>query len=92
MNFSNRKSRTATRAQTCEFCNGKVDLRRSRVPFHFKGTTIYVDNVPTWSCKKCGERYFDAPVYKRLEEIARQSQTIRAAITFSLADYAEAVA
>lgn len=78
--------------QSCKFCDSAVESRHARMPFHFKGTTIYVDNVPVWSCKKCGERYFDAPVYKRLEEIARQSQNIRAAITFPLADYAEAVA
>ncbi len=92
MKSPTKKSRPAVPAQTCEFCNGAVALRHSRVPFHFKGTMIYVDNVPVWSCGRCGERYFDAPVYKRLEEIARQSQTIRAAITFPLADYAEAVA
>ncbi|MEK7728571.1 MAG: YgiT-type zinc finger protein [candidate division KSB1 bacterium] len=90
MKSSIKKSRSVVHSQTCEFCEGAIDLRHARVPFHFKGTTIYVDNVPAWSCKKCGARYFDAPVYKRLEEIARQSQTIRTAITFPLADYAEA--
>ncbi len=90
MKSSLKKGRLTVQAQTCEFCEGTVALRCARVPFHFKGTMIYGDNVPVWLCGKCGERFFDAPVYKRLEEIARQSQTIRAAISFPLADYAEA--
>ena len=60
------------------------------VPFHFKGSTIYVDNVPVWVCKKCGERYFDAPVFKKLENIARQRQRIQKMVSFPLANYASA--
>ncbi|HHT9135535.1 MAG TPA: YgiT-type zinc finger protein, partial [Candidatus Avalokitesvara rifleensis] len=55
----------------CEFCEGEVRPLLLLVRFHFKGQTIYVDNVPAWVCSKCGKQYFDAPVYKRLEEIAR---------------------
>jgi YgiT-type zinc finger domain-containing protein len=66
--------------------------RTIRAPFHFKGRTIYVDAVPAWVCDKCGERYFDAAVYKRLEEIARNRGRIRRTITFPLAHYGAAVA
>lgn len=75
----------------CEFCEGKVEYRRIRVPFHFKGRTIYVDNVPTWVCTKCHEYYFDAPVYKRLEEIARQRASIKRKVSFPLAEYSGAL-
>lgn len=71
----------------CEFCEGKVEHRRIRARFHFKGQTIYVDNVPTWVCNRCGELYFDAPVYKRLEEIARHRDSIRKTVSFPLAEY-----
>ena len=36
--------------------------------FRFKGQTIRVENVPVWVCNRCGEQYFDAPVFKCLEE------------------------
>ena len=39
--------------------------------FRFKGQTIRVENVPVWVCNRCGEQYFDAPVFKCLEETAR---------------------
>jgi len=46
-----------------------------------------VDRVPAWVCAKCGEQYFDAPVYKRLEEIARRRRQIKKTIYFPLAEY-----
>ncbi len=71
----------------CEFCAGEVRHQITRAKFYFKGQTIYVDNVPAWVCSKCGEQYFDAPVYKRLEEIARHSRRIKKTISFPLAEY-----
>ena len=71
----------------CEFCQGKVEHRVIRARFPFRGQTIYVDRVPAWVCTRCGEQYFDAPVYKRLEQIARQRKSIRKTISFPLADY-----
>lgn len=71
----------------CEFCQGKVDQRMIRARFHFKGSTIYVDDVPAWVCERCGEQYFDAPVYKRLEEIAKHRRRIKKTVTFPLARY-----
>ena len=52
---------------------------------------IYVDHVPVWVCRKCGELYFDAAVYKRLEKIAEGRNAIRTKITFPLADYRKAL-
>jgi YgiT-type zinc finger domain-containing protein len=75
-------------ADPCEYCDGTVELRQLRVPFRFKGRTIYIDNVPVWVCKKCGARYFDAAVFKKLENIARQRQRIQKMASFPLANYA----
>lgn len=74
-------------ADSCEFCEGEVISHLIQARFHFKGQTIYVDNVPAWVCKRCGEQYFDAPVYKRLEEIARHRSRIKQTVRFPLAEY-----
>jgi YgiT-type zinc finger domain-containing protein len=71
----------------CEFCDGVMEQRRVLARFRFKGQTIYVENVPAWVCNKCGEQYFDAQVYKRLEEIARKRERIQRAISFPLAEF-----
>ena len=76
----------------CEFCNGEMEPRRILARFRYKGQTIYIEDVPAWVCKKCGEEYFDAPVYKRLEEIARQREQIQRVITFPLAEFNMAAA
>lgn len=76
----------------CEFCEGKVEQRIIQARFRFKGQTIYIDNVPAWVCARCGEQYFDAPVYKRLEAIARQRDRIAKSICFPLAEYDAAIA
>jgi YgiT-type zinc finger domain-containing protein len=44
--------------------------RPIRDPFHYKGSTIFIDNAPVRVCNKCGEIYFPVEVYKRLENIA----------------------
>ena len=75
------------RYYVCEFCDGKVEQRVIRARFHFKGQTIYVDGVPAWVCDKCGEQYFEAPVYKALEEIAKHGSRIKKSICFPLAEY-----
>jgi hypothetical protein len=48
---------------------------------------MYVDHVPVRVCSNCGELYFEAGVYKKLEQIAQSKERIRAQVTFPLADY-----
>ena len=72
--------------ELCEFCDGVVEETVRRVPFHYRKELIYVDNVPVKVCSKCGELYFEAAVYKRLETIAEKRNTIRNKITFPLAE------
>jgi YgiT-type zinc finger domain-containing protein len=76
----------------CEFCEGEMKQRRILARFRYRGQTIYVENVPAWVCDKCGEEYFDAPVYKSLEQIARQRERIQRVISFPLAEFDMTVA
>jgi YgiT-type zinc finger domain-containing protein len=78
--------------EICEFCDGVIEDTIARVPFHYKRHIIYVDNVPVRLCRKCGEVYFVASVYKQLERIAEGRNRIRSKISFPLADYRKAAA
>jgi YgiT-type zinc finger domain-containing protein len=73
--------------ETCEFCDGAVEEAVRRVPFHYRKELIYVDNVPVRACRKCGELYIAAAVYKQLEKIAEGRKQIKAKISFPLADF-----
>ena len=72
---------------SCEFCSGNIEQRIIQARFHFRGQTIYIDGVPAWVCTRCGEQYFDAPVYKRLELIAQHAGGVEKTICFPLAEY-----
>lgn len=76
----------------CQFCDGELEQQLVLARFRYRGQTIYVEDVPAWVCKHCGEQYFDAPVYKRLEVIAQQRERIQRVITFPLAGFDIAVA
>ena len=74
-------------ADLCEVCEGEMQHSLIRARFHFKGQIIYVDHVPAWVCTRCQHQYFDAPVYKRLEEIAKHRRKIKKMVSFPLAEY-----
>lgn len=74
--------------EQCEYCEGVVEPAVLRVPFHYQRETVYIDHVPVRRCRQCGELYYEAEVYKRLELIAANRRAITARITFPLADYA----
>jgi len=74
----------------CEFCDGHVEHPVVRARFHYKGQTVYIDGVPAWVCTRCGEPYFDAPVHKHKEGIARHSDRITRSVSFPLAEYDKA--
>ncbi|MGQ9631461.1 MAG: YgiT-type zinc finger protein [bacterium] len=58
----------------CYRCNKLLIESRERVDYRWGGDLIaIVEGVPTWMCGSCGERYYDAPVIRRLEEIALRS-------------------
>ena len=73
--------------EKCEYCDGVVEKTIARVPFHYKKDVVYVGNVPVGMCRRCGEIYYEAEVYKKLEKIAENKRNIRDTITFPLADY-----
>jgi len=64
-----------------------VEQAVKRVPFRYKKDTIYVDKVPVRVCCRCGEIYYEAEVYKKLEKIAANRKQIKSKVTFPLADY-----
>ncbi|MDM8526948.1 type II toxin-antitoxin system MqsA family antitoxin [Anaerolineales bacterium HSG24] len=76
----------------CEFCIGVMKQGRILARFRFRNEIIYIENVPAWVCNRCGEQYFDAPIYKRLELIAQHREMIQRSISFPLAEFDMALA
>jgi YgiT-type zinc finger domain-containing protein len=56
----------------CEHCEGRVRERRvAREALRHKGGFVVLEDVPIGICEKCGARYFDASVVRRVAEIGR---------------------
>ncbi len=57
---------------TCEHCGGTVRERRGdREALRHKGNFVILEEVPVGVCEKCGARYFDASILRRVAEIGR---------------------
>lgn len=57
---------------SCEHCNGLVRERVvAREALRHKGNFVVLEDVPIGVCEKCGARYYDASVVRRVAEIGR---------------------
>jgi YgiT-type zinc finger domain-containing protein len=56
----------------CQHCDGTVRERRvDREALRHKGDFVILEDVPIGVCDKCGARYFDASILRRVAEIGR---------------------
>ncbi len=56
----------------CEHCGGTVRERRvDREALRHKGSFVILEDVPIGVCDKCGARYYDASVLRRVADIGR---------------------
>ena len=53
------------------FCKGKVAREKVNVDFRWGEGLLVIEGVPAMVCRQCGEKYFDAEVYKDMEKLAK---------------------
>jgi YgiT-type zinc finger domain-containing protein len=76
---------------TCEHCDGFVRERRvEREALRHKESFVILEDVPIGVCDKCGARYFDASVLRRVAEIGRGIVPMRRTIVVPVDRYAPA--
>ena len=51
----------------CALCGGDVVLTKTTYKAVLQGVTASISDVPCLQCQKCGERYFEEDVSKRLD-------------------------
>jgi YgiT-type zinc finger domain-containing protein len=75
----------------CEHCSGTVRERRvDREALRHKGSFVILEGVPVGVCDKCGARYFDASILRRVAEIGRGTSPSLRTIEVPVARYAPA--
>ncbi|MEX0703968.1 MAG: YgiT-type zinc finger protein [Planctomycetales bacterium] len=76
---------------TCEHCGGTVRERRvPREALRHKDSFVILEDVPIGVCEKCGTRYFDASVLRRVAEIGRGTVATQRTIEVPVDRYAPA--
>ena len=54
----------------CYFCKGRVVQEKVTVDFRWGHKLKVIEDVPARVCQQCGEKYFQAAVYKAMEKLA----------------------
>jgi YgiT-type zinc finger domain-containing protein len=76
---------------TCEHCGGTVRERRvAREALRHKGSFVILEDVPIGICDKCGARYFDASILRRVAEIGRGTIATQRTVVVPVERYAPA--
>jgi YgiT-type zinc finger domain-containing protein len=70
-------------------CEGRLKATRGREYFRHGQSLVIIEDVPAWVCDKCGERYHQASVYKKMRQIAAHSDQIVEHIRIPVARYQE---
>jgi YgiT-type zinc finger domain-containing protein len=58
-------------ADKCFFCKGKLAEEKVNVDFRWGKDLIVIEDVPATVCRQCGEKYFDAQVYREMERLVK---------------------
>ena len=79
--------KTINKIETCDFCGGKVMNDYRTIDFHYKRKLLIIENVPVNVCVECGEKYYNAEVWKQLEKIANSRITPKRKIVVPIKEY-----
>ena len=75
----------------CYFCKGRVEQQKVDVDFRWGHKLKVIENVPAGVCQQCGEKYFEAAVYKAMERLAASRAKPTARLTVDVMRFKEAV-
>jgi YgiT-type zinc finger domain-containing protein len=74
----------------CEHCSGNVKERVvEKEALRHKGEFVILEQVPIGICEKCGARYFDASVLRRVAEVARDKAKAAKRVEVAMAPFRE---
>ncbi len=73
---------------SCEHCGGLVRERRiDQEALRHKGRFVIIENVPIGVCEKCGARYYDASVLRRVAEVGGGAVPAESALEVPVAKF-----
>ena len=85
--MKHKKARDMTGEICVRCCAGRLVAKRGREYFRHGDGLIIIEDVPAWVCKKCGERYHHAGVFKKMRQIAARSDQLTEHVRVPVARY-----
>lgn len=73
----------------CYFCKGRVVQKKVTVDFRWGQKLKVIENVPAGVCHQCGEKYFQAAVYKTMGKLAASRAKPVAQVTVDVVQFKE---
>ena len=73
----------------CYFCKGRVVQKKVTVDFRWGQKLKVIEDVPAGVCHQCGEKYFQATVYKTMEKLAASRAKPAARVTVDVMHFKE---
>ena len=65
----------------CYFCGGLVQKKVISYMRKWKTEYILIEHVPAGVCNQCGEKYFEAKVAERMDDVMRQKKKVNRKIS-----------
>jgi YgiT-type zinc finger domain-containing protein len=75
----------------CYFCGGKVKEEEVNIDFWWGERLIIFKEVPAEVCQQCGEKFFDAKIYKEMERMSQAEAKPSKSITVNVIEFKEAL-
>jgi len=72
-------------------CRRVVVQEKVKVDFRWGRTLKVIENVPAGVCQQCGEKSFQAAVYRAMEKLAASRTRAKAHLTVDIVQFKEAV-
>jgi len=74
----------------CDFCwEGRLRSRQVREYYRVGKSLVVMEGVPAYVCEKCGERYYDAHVAKKMRRLAKKGPRVKEKVSFPLIHFQE---
>ena len=77
----------ATRAEPCDFCEGKLRCRAVQVIRGQGRKRVIIEGVPARVCNRCGMRYYDAAAARGMEKILKRRRQVKRTIRVPVAKF-----
>jgi len=73
--------------EICYYCDGKLKDTQLTLNEQENGDFYIIEDVPARICTRCGEKYFDSRVLKKIEEMLESKVNVERVVSVPVMKY-----